>query len=108
MLWHDAFLEQAKSDWKTYEAIQRLSLDTCQILHYLQMATEKLGKAMLLAEGIDIIKLRTSHKAFTRFLHLVARKPGVQNYLRMSARQLRAYIQNLLPLAAEFDLFVPK
>jgi len=22
MLWHEAFLEQAKSDWKTYEAIQ--------------------------------------------------------------------------------------
>jgi hypothetical protein len=107
MLWHEAFLEQAKSDWRTYEAIQRLSLDACQLLHYLQMATEKLGKAMLLAEGIDITKVRTSHKAFTRFLHLIARKPGVQNHLQMSARQLRAYIQSLLPVAVEFEKLAP-
>jgi hypothetical protein len=107
MSWHEAFLEQAKSDWRTYEAIQRLSLDACQILHYLQMATEKLGKAMLLAEGIDITKVRTSHKAFTRFLQMIARKPGVQNHLRMSARQLHVYIQSLLPLAVEFEKLAP-
>ncbi|MDZ7366318.1 MAG: hypothetical protein ONB43_10665 [candidate division KSB1 bacterium] len=26
---HDAFLEQAKSDWKTYEVIQNGALDAC-------------------------------------------------------------------------------
>jgi hypothetical protein len=107
MLWHDAFVEQAKSDWRTYEAIQSLSLDTCQVLHYLQMATEKLGKAMLLAEGVEITKVRASHKAFLRFLQIVSRNPEVQELLRMSTQQLRSYIKNLLPLAEEIEKLAP-
>jgi hypothetical protein len=107
MFWHDAFLEQAKSDWRTYEAIQDLSLDACQVLHYLQMATEKLGKAMLLAEGEKITKVRTSHKAFPRFLQIVSRNSEVQDDLQMSAQQLRSHIKNLLPLAEEIEKLAP-
>jgi len=38
-MWHYAFWEQAKSDWKAYGAIQSLSLDDCHSLHYLQIAS---------------------------------------------------------------------
>jgi len=106
-MWHDAFLEQARSDWRAYEAIQNLSLDECHVLHYLQMATEKLGKAMLLAEEDDIKKVRTSHKAFIRFLHVSARHPIVQEHLQMSAQQMRMYIKSLLPLAQEIEKLAP-
>lgn len=107
MFWHGAFLEQAKSDWRTYEAIQDLSLDSCQVLHYLQMATEKLGKAMLLAEGEKITKVRTSHKAFLRFLQIISRNSEVQEHLQMSAQQLRSHVKNLLPLAEEIEKLAP-
>ena len=106
-MWHEAFLKQARSDWRTYEAIQGLSLDECQALHYLQMATEKLGKAMLLTEGEDIKKVRMSHKAFIRFLQVSARHPAVREYLGMSAQQMRTYIKSLLPLAEEIEKLAP-
>lgn len=107
MRWHEAFLEQAKSDWRTYEAMTRSLADECQQLHYLQMATEKLGKAMLLAEGIEIGKVRSSHKAFTRFLQIVVRHPRVQEELQLSLAQLRSYIIPLLPLAESIERLAP-
>jgi hypothetical protein len=71
------------------------------------MATEKLGKAMLLAEGKEIQKVRTSHKAFVYFLRIAVRNPAVQKHMGMSDRQLRTYIKGLLPLAEEIEKLAP-
>jgi hypothetical protein len=67
-MWHDGYLEQARSDWDAYGTLSTSSLPDCHVLHYLQMATEKLGKALLLAGGTDIEAVRRTHRAFTRFL----------------------------------------
>ncbi len=106
-MWHHAFWEQAKSDWEAYRAIQSLPLDDCHSLHYLQMATEKLGKAMLLARGVDIAQIRSSHKAFPRFLQLAARHPALAYQFEMSPRQFLEYVKGLLPLASAIEQLSP-
>lgn len=50
--WAGAFLQQARSDWQAYQLIYRSTLPACHGLHALQMASEKLGKAALLAGGM--------------------------------------------------------
>lgn len=62
---HDAFLEQARSDFSAYEMLLRADppMPECHVLHYLQMATEKLAKALLIRCGHHP---GTSHRAFSR------------------------------------------
>ncbi len=50
-MWYNGYLEQARSDWKAYNILQVAPISNCHALHYLQMTTEKLGKALLLAYG---------------------------------------------------------
>jgi len=64
-MWHDGYLEQARSDWGMYNRLQDSSGTTCHTLHYLQMTTEKLGKAFLLVHGTPLENVRGSHRAFT-------------------------------------------
>lgn len=106
-MWHYAFWEQAQSDWKAYRAIQSLPLDDCHALHYLQMTTEKLAKAMLLARGTDISEVRYSHKGFLRFLQLAARHPALPRQFNMPVRQFLEYVRSTLPLAGAIEHLAP-
>jgi len=106
-MWHNAYLEQARSDWRAYLAIQGLSLDDCHSLHYLQMTTEKLAKAMFLARDVNIRKTRTSHKAFLRFLQLAARHPALPHKFNMPAKQFLEFVKSLWPLATAIEQLAP-
>jgi len=65
--------EQAKSDWTLFLHLRRTGAAPCHLLHYLQMATEKLSKAYLWRSGKPPPK---SHTGFIRFLKaLLIRKP---------------------------------
>ena len=59
--WMNAFLQQARSDWQAYNLVDHSTLPSCHAMHYLQMATEKLAKAALLAGGMKPEELRNSH-----------------------------------------------
>jgi hypothetical protein len=106
-LWDHAFLEQARSDWETYSLIAKSHCAECHNLHYLQMTTEKLGKAMLLKSGSGIQDVRQSHRAFVRFLQLSARTPRIRETLGMDYRQLKSHIDSILPLAERIERIVP-
>ncbi|MGQ9625938.1 MAG: hypothetical protein ACUVV0_03420 [Anaerolineae bacterium] len=106
-MWSDAYLEQARSDWDAFEVICTSPLPDCHKLHYLQMATEKLGKALLLAGGTDLDVVRGTHRAFTRFLQIAARNHGLQRELNMTGPQLQAHIQQLLPIAYDIERLAP-
>lgn len=106
-MWYNAFLQQARSDWQAYESLGTSAVADCHRLHYLQMATEKLGKALLLAGGTDVAAVQRSHRAFTRFLQIAARNHGLQRELGMTGRQLRAHLQQLLPIAYEIEKLAP-
>ena len=89
MIWSEAYFLQARSekplrpsaslrDWQVYQTIQRQPVPECHSLHYLQMAAEKMGKAFLIAGGNAPASVHTSHRAFVRFLQVVAHNPDLQ------------------------------
>jgi hypothetical protein len=57
--------EQAKSDLAIFHLLRSKGVPQCHLLHYLQMATEKLSKAYLWRSGKTPPK---SHTGFVRFL----------------------------------------
>lgn len=62
----EAFLAQASSDYEVFRILldfDRADVPACHPLHYLQMSTEKLAKAAMLALGQPLEKL--SHVAFS-------------------------------------------
>jgi len=106
-MWHDGYLKQARSDWDVYNMVSMNSVPDCHALHYLQMTTEKLGKALLLAGGTDIRAVRRTHRAFTRFLQIAAKNHRLQKELGMTGRQLQAHVQQFLPVAYEIEHLAP-
>ena len=59
------FLVQARTDFAVFELLRRQSdLPECHALHYLQMATELLGKAHAWKHG----PRTNTHRAFVGFL----------------------------------------
>jgi hypothetical protein len=106
-MWHDGYLEQARSDWEVYKLLEDSECATCHALHYLQMTTEKLAKALLLLSGIPFETVRASHRAFTQFLQIASRNREIQEALGMTRPQLRMSIRELLPIAYEIERLAP-
>jgi hypothetical protein len=64
---HEAFLKQARSDFRVFSLLRgqdRGYVPECHALHYLQMATEKLAKAAFMALGDPRGEAHT-HRAFS-------------------------------------------
>jgi len=107
-VWANAYLEQARSDWATYQVIVKNTCAACHELHYLQMTTEKLGKAALLRSGtVSVDRLGRTHKAFVSFLQLAARNHNLQRGFSMRGQQLRLHIQGVLPIAHQIERLAP-
>jgi hypothetical protein len=65
---------QAQSDFDIFARLRRAGVHECHLLHYLQMATEKLSKAYLWRSGKPPPK---SHIGFLRFLKAILdRRPA--------------------------------
>lgn len=62
---------QAKSDFAVFEMLRRASTDQCHLLHYLQMTTEKLGKAYLWRSGKPS---SLTHATFVLFIRALANR----------------------------------
>ena len=106
-MWADAFIEQARSDWDVYNMVASNSCPACHGLHYLQMTTEKLGKAIGIKSGGKLENLEKSHK-FTGFLRVAARNSGLRSLLGLqNDRQLQEYITEILPIAHEIERLAP-
>lgn len=90
----EAYLRQATSDLAAYGALEGAAqLPSCHRLHYLQMAAEKLAKAVLLATGSrSEADVRGSHKAFSLL-------PGI-------LRGRRCHTQLDYATAKAFDAFL--
>jgi hypothetical protein len=73
------FLVQARSDFAIFQFLREQSeLPACHSLHYLQMATEKLGKAYLAKRGPPAL----SHRGFSRFLKRLSTDRKAQRQMR--------------------------
>lgn len=107
-MWGVAFLNQARSDWKTYKEIQELTtLDGCHKLYYLRVATEKLGKAALLhGNGYTPDNIR-KHKLFVKYLQQAHKNPRLCKVLGKKPSQVKEYIDSILSIATSIENLAP-
>jgi len=66
--WQIAFLKQARSDWEAYQRTHEQMWPACHRLHFLQMATEKLGKALLVGGETAWEEITHTHSALVKFI----------------------------------------
>ncbi|PIP39452.1 hypothetical protein CO110_02620 [Candidatus Desantisbacteria bacterium CG_4_9_14_3_um_filter_40_11] len=107
-MWGDAFLEQARSDWKAYNEIKKVELDVCHQLYYLRAATEKLGKAALLKSGNQSPDDIRTHKKFVRYLQISTINIKLCKVLGIQQGQLKPYINDVLPIAQRIENLAPE
>jgi len=105
--WQTAFLQQARCDWDAYQRTRQAAWPSCHRLLFLQMATEKLSKALLVGGHSKLETIAQSHAAFVNFMRVVGDNRKLQEALGMKKAQLRARFKRLLPLAYEIELLAP-
>ncbi len=100
------FLVQAKADIIVFERLRKdSSLPACHALHYLQMATELLGKAHAWKSG----PRTNTHRAFVGFLRSLATNRTAQNQLGYAGKNenWRHLIRKSVPLAENIEDLAP-
>ena len=102
--------EQTCSDHSILILLRRRSARPCHQLHYLQMVTEKLGKAYFWRTGRPP---RKSHASFVRFLQALDGRPDpdctrIAELLGFArAHDFENWIPTITPLAYELERLAP-
>jgi hypothetical protein len=102
--------EQAKSDHAAFITLRRAGIHECHMLHYLQMAAEKISKAYLWRSGFPPPR---SHVGLMRFMRaLMGRRRAelgriatVFEYSR--PKDMDAWLRQAAPLAYELQNLAP-
>jgi len=102
-----AYLEQAKADFESYKLLKISDQPISQWLHFLQMSSEKAGKAYLAAYGSSSEQLRKSHLAFGRFIRILPRNKLLQRDWKISSEQLKQYLNQIHPIADRIERLAP-
>jgi hypothetical protein len=105
---HDALLRQARSDFAIFEFLRIQDRDVvpmCHPLHYLQMATEKLAKALFIAINLELD--RFSHVAFSHIPFQLARADVAKKLGFRSFKAYRAFLVRAAPLFRAVDELNP-
>lgn len=100
------FLVQARTDFAVFELLRRQAdLPPCHALHYLQMATEMLGKAHAWKHG----PMGKSHHAFVGFLRSLATNRHAQQQLGYQGKNenWEHTIRKSVSLAQAIELMAP-
>jgi hypothetical protein len=101
---------QAKSDHAAFVVLRRAGVHECQMLHYLQMASEKLAKAYLWRTELPPPR---SHVGLMRFLRALLSRSSAD--LRRIARvfdfarprDMEAWVRQIQPLAYDLQNLAP-
>src|SRR5438105_3289412 len=94
--------EQTRSDHSVLLLMRRQGINPCQQLHYLQMVTEKLGKAYFWRTGRSP---RKSHASLVRFLQALDDRPEPERFRIAElfgfgrAQDFENWIPTITPLA---------
>lgn len=103
----EAFRCQAESDLSVFQLlVSQDGMATCHWLHYLQMTSEKIGRAVRLADeqsGADAL----SHAAIVKALRLLRNQRGAARTLGMDSRQFQQLVDRCLPIAYEIERLAP-
>lgn len=108
MTWKEAFLRQAENDYSVFHEFNGSRKPISQQLHYLQMATEKLAKALSCGHRNDPPK--TTHAALGRFLRISKGRPELRRDLGYEGNYnaFVSYIDSLLPFAEKIEGLAPE
>lgn len=101
------FLVQARSGFAVYQLLrERADVPHCHALHYLQMATELLGKAHAWKDG----PCRNTHRALVGFLRSLSTNRKAQQQLGRGARNAdwKHLIRKSVPLAERLEDLAPQ
>jgi hypothetical protein len=71
------------------------------------MATEKLGKALLVSGDTKLEEITRSHAAFVKFMRIVSNNRNIHSKLGMTKTQLRTQFNRLLPIAYQIEILAP-
>lgn len=102
--------EQVKSDHEVVRILLESRTAQCHVLHYLQMVTEKLGKAYYWRDGTPPPKV---HRSFVRYLQLLnARSKSDRERIARffgfpNADSLRAWIAKASQWAYDLERLAP-
>jgi hypothetical protein len=102
--------EQTRADHALLQALRKRGDAPCHQLHYLQMVTEKLGKAYFWRVGHPP---RSTHASFVRFLQALNNRPRVEanRIARLLGfgrlQDLGRWIPTITPLAYDLERLAP-
>jgi hypothetical protein len=102
----EVFYAQARSDWWMYRHLRAINPRVaCHELHYLQMATEKFGKAYLWgsAKPPD-----PTHRVFKRSVQKIRDSRDCWRHLQFADRRhFRTWVNEVLPLVERIERLAP-
>jgi hypothetical protein len=109
--YQELWWQQAQSDHKVLVLLRRQGAVPCHQLHYLQMVTEKLGKAYFWRSGRPPPQIHAGFVQFLRFLGSVRaseRQQAAKVFEFARFEDLQNWIRAILPLAYELERLAPK
>lgn len=109
MGWHESYLIQARRDHAVFQKLSTSGdIEYCHRLHYLQMLTEKLAKAMLTPPG-SAMPAPMSHLMFVRTLQVLKTRREIRRQLGYGdTATFKAHIDSLLDLAGRIERLSPE
>ena len=106
--WDKAYLRQAQSDYDVFRRLLPLQVPECHKLHYLQMASEKLAKAIMSASQRGH-RQPNKHESLIRSFRLVGSYGPVRRALGYSSKNdYASFIRSVTPVAQAIEDLYPK
>lgn len=107
MEWREAYMAQARSDYAVLMRLKASGVEYCHQLHYLQMTTEKLSKAMQTPVGARE-PARASHVMFVRMLQVFKNRREFWKKTGFANKDIcKEAIESLLDLAGKIERLSP-
>ncbi len=107
--WALAYAKQGASDFALYQLLSAMpDVPICHLLHYLQMAGEKIAKAYRFRDTETAEeRLTTEHVAFSRFIQSYLGSPEIKQRYAGKDEQLREIVKVARKLAREIEKLAP-
>jgi len=107
--WALAYVKQGGSDFAMYQRLSGIpDVPICHLLHYLQMAGEKVAKAYRFRDTDTAEdRLTTEHVAFSQFIQSYLGSPEIKHRYAGKDEQLREIVKIARKLAREIEKLAP-
>lgn len=107
--WALAYAKQGGSDFALFQLLSAMpDIPICHLLHYLQMAGEKIAKAYRFRDTETVEeRLTTEHVAFSRFMQSYLGSPEIKQRYAGRDDQLRRIVKVARKLAREIEKLAP-